>query len=114
MNPSYYIGAQGGHGSQASKIPSFIFVATSVQRESGRVMVGRHEHGRLTLEEMHRFPSAAVRLLGSLRWGVLRDAHTDRFDYRQFLWDVQITPRLKSRPGSNCDQESWLIPVCRK
>jgi rhamnulokinase len=53
MNPTYYI-------------------ACDLGAESGRVMLGRLEDGRLTLEEMHRFPSAAVRVLGSLRWDVLR------------------------------------------
>jgi rhamnulokinase len=53
MNPTYYI-------------------ACDLGAESGRVMLGRLEGGRLTLEELHRFPSAAVRVLGSLRWDVLR------------------------------------------
>ena len=53
MNPKYYI-------------------ACDLGAESGRVMLGRLEEGRLTLEEMHRFPSAAVRVLGSWRWDVLR------------------------------------------
>jgi rhamnulokinase len=53
MNPKYYI-------------------ACDLGAESGRVMLGQLEEGRLTLEEMHRFPSAAVRVLGSLRWDVLR------------------------------------------
>ena len=35
-------------------------------------MLGRLEDGRLALEEIHRFPSAVVRVLGSLRWDVLR------------------------------------------
>jgi rhamnulokinase len=49
MNPTYYI-------------------ACDLGAESGRVMLGRLEDGRLALEEIHRFPSAAVRVLGSLRW----------------------------------------------
>src|SRR6202011_4765371 len=53
MNPNYYI-------------------ACDLGAESGRVMLGRLEDGRLEIEEMHRFPSAAVRVLGSLRWDVLR------------------------------------------
>jgi rhamnulokinase len=53
MNPKYYI-------------------ACDLGAESGRVMLGRLEDSRLRLEEMHRFPSAAVRVLGSLRWDVLR------------------------------------------
>jgi rhamnulokinase len=53
MNPKYYI-------------------ACDLGAESGRVMLGRLEDGRLSLEEMHRFSSAAVRVLGSWRWDVLR------------------------------------------
>jgi rhamnulokinase len=53
MNPNYYI-------------------ACDLGAESGRVMLGRLEDGRLEIEELHRFPSAAVRVLGSLRWDVLR------------------------------------------
>jgi rhamnulokinase len=53
MNPHYYI-------------------ACDLGAESGRVMLGRLEDGRLALEEIHRFPSAVVRVLGSLRWDVLR------------------------------------------
>ena len=48
------------------------YIACDLGAESGRVMLGHLEGGRLTLEEMHRFPSAAVRVLGSLRWDVLR------------------------------------------
>src|SRR6202047_4202777 len=47
------------------------YIACDLGAESGRVMLGRLEDGRLTLEEMHRFPSPAVRVLGSLRWDVL-------------------------------------------
>src|ERR1700732_4289681 len=46
------------------------YIACDLGAESGRVMLGRLEDGRLTLEEMHRFPSPAVRVLGSLRWDV--------------------------------------------
>jgi rhamnulokinase len=35
-------------------------------------MLARLEDGLLSLEEIHRFPSAVVRVLGSLRWDVLR------------------------------------------
>lgn len=53
MNPNYYI-------------------ACDLGAESGRVMLAQLEAGRLSLEEIHRFPSAVVRVLGSLRWDVLR------------------------------------------
>lgn len=48
------------------------FLACDLGAESGRVMAGALSGGRLALEEIHRFPSASVRVLGSLRWDVLR------------------------------------------
>ena len=48
------------------------YIACDLGAESGRVMLGRLMDGRLELEELHRFPSAAVQVLGSLRWDVLR------------------------------------------
>ena len=48
------------------------YIACDLGAESGRVMLGQLESSRLRLEEIHRFPSAAVRVLGSLRWDVLR------------------------------------------
>ena len=48
------------------------YIACDLGAESGRVMLGRLEDGRLALEEINRFPSAVVRVLGSLRWDVLR------------------------------------------
>jgi rhamnulokinase len=48
------------------------YIACDLGAESGRVMLARLEDRRLSLEEIHRFPSAVVRVLGSLRWDVLR------------------------------------------
>jgi rhamnulokinase len=51
---------------------STYYIACDLGAESGRVMLGRLEDQRLVLEEIHRFPSAAVQVLGSMRWDVLR------------------------------------------
>ncbi len=48
------------------------YIACDLGAESGRVMLACLQDGRLSLEEIHRFPSAVVRVLGSLRWDVLR------------------------------------------
>ncbi|MBV9390380.1 MAG: rhamnulokinase, partial [Verrucomicrobia bacterium] len=48
------------------------YVACDLGAESGRVMLGQLDHDRIKLEEIHRFPSAAVTILGSLRWDVMR------------------------------------------
>ena len=48
------------------------FIALDLGAESGRAIVGNLEDGRLGLEEAYRFPNGAVRVMGSLRWDVLR------------------------------------------
>ena len=48
------------------------YLACDLGAESGRVMLGTLADGRLTLEELHRFPTGPVAVSGSLRWDVLR------------------------------------------
>ena len=48
------------------------YIACDLGAESGRVILGRLAGGRVTLEELHRFPNGAVKIAGSLRWDVLR------------------------------------------
>jgi rhamnulokinase len=48
------------------------YIACDLGAESGRVMLGHLRDGRLSLEEVHRFPNGAIKILGSLRWDVLR------------------------------------------
>ncbi|MFG0255502.1 MAG: rhamnulokinase family protein [Rhodopirellula sp. JB053] len=47
------------------------YVACDLGAESGRVMLGSINDGKLELEEIHRFPTGAVRIQGSLRWNIL-------------------------------------------
>ena len=46
--------------------------AVDLGAESGRVVVGRFDGGRLTLEDVHRFPNEPVPLAGTLHWDFLR------------------------------------------
>ncbi len=48
------------------------FAAVDLGAESGRVMLGRLEGGRLALEEAHRFPNTPVQAGGTLYWDILR------------------------------------------
>ena len=48
------------------------YVAFDLGAESGRAIVGRLGHKKLTLEDVHRFPNGPVRVLNSLHWDVLR------------------------------------------
>lgn len=48
------------------------YLAVDLGAESGRVVLGRFDGGRLTLAETHRFPNAPVRLPDGLHWDALR------------------------------------------
>ena len=48
------------------------YLAFDLGAESGRAILGTLESGRLTLEELHRFPNVPVRVLGALYWDTLR------------------------------------------
>jgi rhamnulokinase len=45
-------------------------LAIDLGAESGRVISGKFHNGRLTLEELHRFPTRVLRVEGSLRWDI--------------------------------------------
>ena len=47
------------------------FAAIDLGASSGRVMTGRLDDGRLSFEEVHRFPNRPVRLPDGLRWNLL-------------------------------------------
>ena len=48
------------------------FLAIDLGAESGRAMLGSLAGGKLSLEELHRFPNAPVRLPTGLYWDMLR------------------------------------------
>jgi rhamnulokinase len=48
------------------------YIACDLGAESGRVILGCLDGGRLTLEEAHRFPNGPIHIAGSMRWDVLR------------------------------------------
>lgn len=48
------------------------YIAVDLGAESGRVMLGTFESGKLRLEEVHRFPNGPIRFHGTQRWDVLR------------------------------------------
>jgi rhamnulokinase len=54
------------------------FLAIDLGAETGRAMLGSLDHGRLTLEELHRFPNTPVRLPTGLYWDTLRLFHEIR------------------------------------
>ena len=48
------------------------YLAVDLGAESGRVVLGHFDGGRVWLEEVHRFPTMPVRLPDGLHWDVLR------------------------------------------
>ncbi len=48
------------------------YLAVDLGAESGRVVLGRFDGGRISLDEVHRFPNVAARLPDGLHWDILR------------------------------------------
>ncbi|MEI6561974.1 MAG: rhamnulokinase family protein [Verrucomicrobiota bacterium] len=48
------------------------YIACDLGADSGRVILGTLKAGKVTLEEVHRFPTGASKINGSLRWNILR------------------------------------------
>jgi len=48
------------------------YLGIDLGAESGRVMLGTLENGKVSLDEMHRFPNVIINVNGTLRWDVLR------------------------------------------
>ena len=46
------------------------YIACDLGAGSGRVILGRLQHGQLTLEEVHRFVSPPLQQAGTLRWNI--------------------------------------------
>ena len=76
------------------------YAAVDLGAESGRVMVGVLHDGKLTLDEVHRFPNNSVRVNGTLRWDVLR------------LWDEIKLGLRKAAAGGRLDgvsADTWGV-----
>jgi rhamnulokinase len=77
------------------------YLGIDLGAESGRVMLGTLSAGKLSLEELHRFPNGAVRLGDTLRWDVLR------------LWqEIKTGLRLAAQRGlpyASVSVDSWAI-----
>ena len=46
------------------------YLACDLGAESGRVILGSLDHGRLTLEEIHRFLNTPIKADGALHWNM--------------------------------------------
>jgi rhamnulokinase len=77
------------------------YIAIDLGAESGRVMLGILTDGRLTLEEVHRFPTGGITICRSLRWDMLR------------IWDeIKLGLRKVSQTGrsiSSISTDAWGV-----
>ena len=46
------------------------YLACDLGAESGRLMLGSLTDGKLSLEELHRFPNTPIKTAGSLTWNL--------------------------------------------
>src|SRR3954452_24005682 len=51
------------------------YLAIDLGAESGRALLGSLTAGKLTVEELHRFPNSPVRVQGAVYWDILRLWH---------------------------------------
>ncbi|MDP3890665.1 FGGY family carbohydrate kinase, partial [Nocardioides sp.] len=74
--------------------------AVDLGATSGRVMVAEVGAGRLHLEEVHRFPNAAVRVNGSLQWDILAI-------HREVV--AGLSKAARSGPIDGIGIDSWAV-----
>jgi rhamnulokinase len=77
------------------------YLAVDLGAESGRVMLGTLRDGRLSLEEIHRFPNRVVTLAGHLHWDL---AHLEK---EIFLGLEKAAQR--NTPISGLSTDSWGV-----
>jgi rhamnulokinase len=78
------------------------YIGCDLGAESGRVMLGTLEGGRLTLEEVHRFSNGPVAIVCTLRWDILKI-------FEELKTGLQKVARrsLAGVPSISCD--SWGV-----
>lgn len=76
-------------------------IAIDLGAESGRVMLGRVDAGRIELREVHRWPSRRVRIAGGERWDVL-------FMWAEMLDGLRLA--AEAEPGvESVSVNSWAV-----
>lgn len=78
------------------------YIGCDLGAESGRVMLGTLESGRLKLEEIHRFSNGPVAVSGTLRWDMLRIFEELKTGLRKLA-----QRRLRGISSISCD--SWGV-----
>ncbi|HEU6448501.1 MAG TPA: rhamnulokinase family protein [Verrucomicrobiae bacterium] len=77
------------------------YLACDLGADSGRLMLGTLDNGKLTLEELHRFPNGATKNSGALHWNI--DALFDE------LKTGLKKAAVKNLPISSISTDSWGV-----
>src|SRR5579859_6046648 len=78
------------------------YVAVDLGAESGRIMVGTLHHGRVKLEQVHRFANVPLRMPDGLHWDVL---HL----YRETLDGLRKAARSYGNSIVGIGVDSWAV-----
>jgi len=78
------------------------YLAIDLGAESGRVMAGRLDNGRLSLEEIRRFPNQPVELPSGLYWDAFRLFH-------EIVEGLAIAGREQRIPAAGIGVDTWGV-----
>jgi rhamnulokinase len=78
------------------------YLAVDLGAESGRVMLGALSQGRLSLEELHRFPNTPVRLPNGLYWDSFRLFH-------EIVHGLAVAGRERNLKVSGIGIDTWGV-----
>src|SRR5271169_6089825 len=77
------------------------YLAVDLGAESGRVMLGTLEEGRVSLEEIHRFPNRVLTVEGHLHW--------DLEQLEKEIFSGLEKAALRQVPISGISADSWGV-----
>jgi rhamnulokinase len=84
-----------------------LYVAVDLGAESGRVIFGKLESGKLSLEDVHRFPNQVVQREGHFYWDLEAIEHQIGIGLRKFA-DVH-SAHTDGLPASGISTNSWGV-----
>ncbi len=77
------------------------YLACDLGADSGRVILGTLDHGKISLEELHRFPTGATKVAGALHW-----------EFDRLLNELKAGLRkaaAKNLPIASISTDSWGV-----
>lgn len=77
------------------------YLACDLGAESGRVILGTLDNGRISVEELHRFPNGAVKVAGALHW-----------DFERLLNELKLGMKKaadRQVPIASISTDSWGV-----